>query len=298
MNRLAVILNASAGSVTDDLPHQIAKHFADRGSSSQLRVVSGAEIAETTRQARREGAEVIAAGGGDGTISTVASVLAGSETAMGVLPLGTLNHFAKDLNIPQQIDSAIDTIVGAHTISIDLGEVNGRTFINNSSLGVYPSIVAERDYELRKGHQKVVALALALVRVWKRYPLIAVTLRDESVARIVRTPFVFVGNGEYLLEGINKTRRKSHTGGKLHICSAPNISRFEGVRMVVAALAGRLHQLEYFESFLETRLDVEVPRAVSLSLDGEVTTLKSPLGYRTRPKALRVIVPAAGPAEE
>jgi diacylglycerol kinase family enzyme len=260
--------------------------------------VTGAELAEATQQAIRQGAGVIAAGGGDGTISTVATVLAGGQAALGVLPLGTLNHFAKDLHIPLPIERAIDTIVDGHTVDVDIGEVNGRTFINNSSLGVYPSIVSERDRQRRKGHRKLVSFVLALMRVWSRYPRIVVTLRDESPARIVRTPFVFVGNGEYALEGINLTRRNSLTGGKLHICLAPDISRLEGVRMVAAALAGRLHQVEYLETFLDTDLHVDVPRRVAASIDGEVMVLHSPLRYRVRPKALRVIVPAAPPAPE
>jgi diacylglycerol kinase family enzyme len=294
--QIAVILNAKAGSARDSLAHEIADRFSERGVSIALRVVDGAALAEVTREALQQGASVVVAGGGDGTISTVASMLADSDADLGVLPLGTLNHFAKDLRIPLEIQDAIDTIVGGHTMRVDVGEVNGRRFINNSSLGVYPSVVSEREREQRKGRRKLVSLALALMRVWKRYPRIVVTLHGDGSARMVRTPFVFVGSGEYKLEGINLTRRESLTEGVLHICLAPDISRLEGVRMVVAALLGRLHQVEYFESFLDSSLLVEAPRAVAVSLDGEVAVLQSPLRYGVRRKALRVIVPAT-PAE-
>jgi diacylglycerol kinase family enzyme len=296
--QIAVILNARAGSARDSLAQEIADHFGERGVSIALRVVDGAALGDVTREALQQGASVVVAGGGDGTISTVASMLADSDADLGVLPLGTLNHFAKDLRIPLEMQDAIDTIVDGHTMRVDVGEVNGRRFINNSSLGVYPSVVTERERERRKGRRKLVSLALALVRVWKRDPRIVVTLRGDGSARMVRTPFVFVGNGEYKLEGINLTRRESLTEGGLHICLAPDISRLEGVRMVVAALLGRLHQVEYFESFLDSSLLVEVPRAVPVSLDGEVAVLQSPLRYRVRPKALRVIVPASPAAAE
>jgi diacylglycerol kinase family enzyme len=137
---------------------------------------------------------------------------------------------------------------------------------------------------------------MALVRVWKRDPRVVVRLRHDQQTRVVRTPFVFIGNGEYKLEGIDLTRRESLTEGRLHICLAPNISRGEGVRMIMAALVGRLHEVEYFEAFLDTSLVVDVPPAVAVSLDGEVTILESPLRYRVRPKALRVIVPAEAAA--
>jgi YegS/Rv2252/BmrU family lipid kinase len=291
--RIAVIVNAAAGSARETQAEQIADAFSARGVSIDLRVVTGDRVAETTRQALQQSASVVAGAGGDGTMSTVASVLADSDADLGVLPLGTLNHFAKDLGIPVAVESAIDTIIAGHTISVDVGEVNSRRFINNSSLGVYPSIVAERVREQEKGRRKFVSLALAAMRVWKRYPSIVVTLRVNGRARLVRTPFVFVGNGEYKLEGIDLTRRKSLTAGQLHICLAPDISRLEAVRMAVAALAGRLHEVEYFEAFFDTSLLVDVRRPVAVSLDGEITVLQPPLNYRVLPKALRVIVPAA-----
>jgi YegS/Rv2252/BmrU family lipid kinase len=296
--RIAVILNATAGSASDSVAQQIAEHFSARGVNIVLRVVDGATLGAATREALEQGASVVAAGGGDGTISAVASILADTDADLGVLPLGTLNHFAKDLDIPLGTEDAVNTIVEGHTTTVDVGEVNGRLFINNSSLGVYPSVVTERERERRKGHPKVLSLAMALVRVWKRYPLIVVTLRVDGSARTVRTPFVFVGNGKYTLEGINLTRRERLSDGLVHICLAPNISRGEGVRMVAAALFGRLHQVEYFVEFFDTSLLVEAPRAVAVSLDGEVAVLQSPLHYRVRPKALRVIVPASPAAAQ
>jgi diacylglycerol kinase family enzyme len=257
--QIAVILNVRAGSARDSLAQQITDRLSARGANITLRVVDGAEVGEATREALRQGASVVAAGGGDGTISTVASILAGTDADLGVLPLGTLNHFAKDLRIPLEVQDAVDTIVDGHTTTVGVGEVNGRIFINNSSLGVYPRLVTERERERRKGYPKLVSFALALVRVWKRYPLIVVTLRVNGAERTVRTPFVFVGNGKYKLEGINLTRRESLTEGLLHICLAPNIARREGVRMVVAALLGRLHQVKYFEEIFDTSLFVTAP---------------------------------------
>ena len=84
------------------------------------------------------------AAGGDGTINSVASAVVGSEKSLGVLPFGTMNHFAKDLHIPLDLEGAVNTIVAGHKTKVDVGEVNGRIFLNNSSLGLYPSIVRER----------------------------------------------------------------------------------------------------------------------------------------------------------
>ena len=88
-------------------------------------------------------------GGGDGTLGSAASALAGTEVALGVLPLGTLNHFAKDLGLPIELDAAMDTVAANKPVAIDVAEVNGRVFLNNSSIGIYPFFVAKRSAEQR-----------------------------------------------------------------------------------------------------------------------------------------------------
>ena len=80
----------------------------------------------------------VVAAGGDGTINAVAAAIVDADKALGVLPFGTMNHFAKDLNIPLDFDGAIETIVAGHVTRVDVGDVNGRIFVNNSSLGLYP----------------------------------------------------------------------------------------------------------------------------------------------------------------
>ena len=125
---------------------------------------------------------VVVAGGGDGTISAVASVVAGTGVALGVLPLGTLNHFAKDLGIPLDTGAAVRAIAAKHTIEVDVGVVNGRVFINNSSLGLYPHIVRDRENQQRRlGRGKWYALAWATLTAFRRSRLLNVRLSlDEG----------------------------------------------------------------------------------------------------------------------
>ncbi|MEO5735178.1 MAG: diacylglycerol kinase family protein [Rubrivivax sp.] len=98
----------------------------------------GGEIAVKVTQAISQRADVIVAGGGDGTVSAVAAALTGGDIALGVLPLGTLNHFAKDLGLPLTLDEAVRQIAAGQTTRVDVGGVNGRVFVTNSSLGLYP----------------------------------------------------------------------------------------------------------------------------------------------------------------
>ena len=103
------------------------------------------------------------AGGGDGTVNTVASAVIDTDKTFGVLPLGTLNHFAKDLHIPLDLEAAARTIIAGHTTQVDVGEVNDEIFLNNSSLGLYPRLVQKRKKKQRLGSRKWAAFFWAAI---------------------------------------------------------------------------------------------------------------------------------------
>jgi diacylglycerol kinase family enzyme len=215
-----------------------------------------------------------------------------TDAALGILPLGTLNHFAKDAGVPLDLDDATRAIAGGRIIRVDAGDVNGRLFINNASVGMYASLTAERLAMQRLGRGKWLAHALAAGRVWRRYHRLHVLLRADGRERTVATPFVFVGNNEYQLSGLELGGRKRLDLGRLHVCMAPGMPRRRVARMIAVAIFGDLDRLEGFESFTTSEVTLDggtVRRRVSV--DGEVVTLDSPLEFRIRREALRVIVP-------
>jgi diacylglycerol kinase family enzyme len=128
------------------------------------------ELASSQERARRH-FDIVVVGGGDGSVSAAASVLAGSNISLGILPLGTLNHFARDLGLPLELEGAVRLIAAGRVRLVDVGEVNGRVFLNNSSLGIYPHLVAERDRYRRHGPARWLAAVFALCRVlWRLAP--------------------------------------------------------------------------------------------------------------------------------
>ena len=257
-----------------------------------VRVAGGPLVRTVACEAVARGATVVVAGGGDGTVSTAASVLAGAAATLGILPLGTLNHFAKDVGVPLDLDEAIQAIVGGRCVRVDVGEVNGRPFINNASIGMYASLIAERDAMQRIGRRKWFAHGLAAARVWRRYYRHHVRLQVDGRERAIHTPFVFVGNNTYQLSGLELGGRKTLDEGRLHVCMAANMPRRDVARMILTAMFGDICRLEGFESFTapELTLDGGVPR-LRVSLDGEVITLDNPLEFRSRRGALQVMVP-------
>jgi diacylglycerol kinase family enzyme len=203
-----------------------------------------------------------------------------------------MNHFAKDLQIPLDLDGAIKTIIAGQTTSVDIGEVNGHIFINNSSLGLYPSIVHERKRQQRLGWGKWPAYVWAALAILRRYPFLDVRVGVDGKELRSRTPFVFIGNNEYEMKSLNIVRRACLDQGELSLYMTNRTGRLGLVRLAVRALLGGLHQEKDFVALCTKEIWVGTRhRGVRVALDGEVTRLAPPLHYRVHPAALRVLAP-------
>ncbi|WP_034758990.1 diacylglycerol/lipid kinase family protein [Janthinobacterium lividum] len=296
MSKIAVIINGGAGcGYAPDWAQQLEAKFAAVGLDADITLAqSGAEMIATAERALRDGAPIVVAGGGDGTINAVASVVVGSGTPFGVLPLGTLNHFAKDLNIPLELDAAIANVAQGVPHQVDVGEVNGRIFLNNSSLGLYPDIVRDREKQQRRlGRGKWLAFSWALLAALRRYPFLSVQLTLNDAVHARRTPFVFIGNNEYMMEGLNIGERERLDGGQLSLYVAQRPGRLGLLKLALHALFGKLSQAKDFDVLTATDLEVATHhRRLRVATDGEVTIMNTPLQYRIRKAALAVLVPA------
>ena len=290
-----VIINAGAGNPhVDKRVKKLTELFLAGGLQVDIRLASSGEELDTLmRAAAAERPRLLVAAGGDGTISTAAAALVGSATVLGVLPFGTLNHFAKDLDIPLELEEAVGNIIDGNSIAVDVGEVNGRVFINNSSLGLYPDMVRDREHQhSRLGRGKFRSLVWASIAAFRRYPFLTVRLDVEGTKRVQVTPLVFVGNNEYSMEGFNIGERARIDGGRLSIYIVKKQGRAALVRLSLEALFGRLRQARDFEALTATDFVIETRHSrILVATDGEVQGMKSPLHYRIRPRSLRVIVP-------
>jgi diacylglycerol kinase family enzyme len=270
----------------------LAQTFAQLGHRVRIEVPSNCDLLEQlAREAAQAGAKLVIAGGGDGTMNAAANALAGSKTALGVLPLGTLNHFAKDLGIPLEIEAAVANALAGRVREVDVGEVNGRVFINNSSIGLYPEIVREREALQHDGKNKWLALAHAAIAVIRRSNAIKVRIQAQHQMLKTRTRFVFIGNNEYEFAGPRIAARVRLDGGALWVVQVPYVGRFRALAQAALAFfrAGAPRSPIVF-STQDLRIDVR-KRSIDVALDGEVMRMQTPLLYRSRPGALRVAVP-------
>jgi YegS/Rv2252/BmrU family lipid kinase len=290
---MIVVMNRSAGG-PDDPQTRIVELFRAQGEEPRvLQPDNGRDIAAVARDAAQSSERIVVAAGGDGTISAVAGALAGSDKILGVLPVGTLNHFAKDLGIPLDLEAAVRTIKEGEVAAIDVGEVNRRIFINNSSLGIYPQIVSRREVQQQRfARGKWMAFLWATIQALRRFPFLDLRIAFEGGQIVRRTAFLFVGNNEYKIAGFDLGSRSCVNAGKLGLYLSHGTGRFGLLRLAFHALFGRVDQAKDFDVFCVNEARVATgKRRLLVACDGEVERMQTPLDYRIRPAALRVLVP-------
>jgi YegS/Rv2252/BmrU family lipid kinase len=292
---IEVIVNQGSGTANgeDDIKTQVEDAFKAHNLEANVSVAeSGEDLMKLAERAAKSDAEIVVAGGGDGTISGVASKIIETDKIFGVLPLGTLNHFSKDLQIPQEIAEAVRVISEGNIQKIDVAEVNGQIFINNSSIGLYPKIVRRREKQQRLGKGKWSAAFWAATNVLRRYPFLHIKIVVDGKEVRRKTPFLFVGNNEYEMDFLNIGTRKCLDDGKLSVYLLHRTGRFGLLMLAARSLFGIMQRAKDFESLCIESFEIETHhKTLLVARDGEVELMQTPLCYSIRPQALRVIVP-------
>ena len=291
-----VLLNRGGGaaSADEDIAASARAALAGAGLDAEIELIDGGEIEARARAVAKRGDPLLIVGGGDGTVSAAAGAVADTATRLAILPLGTLNHFARDLGVPTGLPEAAALIAGGAERRVDIAEMNGRTFVNNSAIGVYPLMVADRDLQReRLGRGKRLAMAVASVRTLARFGHQRLTLSVNDLEARVDTPLLFVGNNDYQLELPGAGRREALDDGKLCVFVLRSKTRTGFLAATLRALIGRARPGDLVRLDGVERLRVDSGRhQLTVSLDGEVLRVAPPLDYRIRKQALRVIAPS------
>ena len=297
-----MLLNESAGTLaaskTADEPGRIRAGFGAQGVDAEVRLVPPDDLEKVSAEAARdESLAAVVAGGGDGTLNTIAAALTGTGKPFGVLPLGTHNHFAKDVGVPLDLDAAVAALArgvarGAFR-DFDVGEVNGKVFLNFSGIGLHPLVVKHRDVQRSVlGRRKFLALFVALFRVLRRPPVLRARIEGgaTSVRRI--TPSVIVCNNPHQMRVFGADNVSFNDRALLNVYVARATNPAGLLWLIVRAAFRTLDNARNFEVF--TLKDVTIRtrgRSARVSIDGEVADLATPLVYTVRRGGLRVVEP-------
>jgi diacylglycerol kinase family enzyme len=296
--RARLVLNSRAGTLAGgrQAPQrdEIVALLESAGVTVEAEARGDAPIDVRLRAAVAACPETIWVGGGDGTISAAAGLLAGTGVALGVLPLGTLNHFARDLAIPADWRDAIRALAHGAVGSVDVASVNGHTFINNCSLGSYPEAVRRRDALRReRGHGKWPAMLLASLAVWRDLRRMRLRLATDRGTTELRTPFVLVSNNRYAGPVLKTSLRPSLTEHRLWCYTTREHRTGALLRLAWQALTRRLDQTDALQVLSGAELRIEsLAGGIPAAADGEVVSLAPPLQFRIHPGALTVLIPA------
>jgi diacylglycerol kinase family enzyme len=286
--RATVFLNTRAGSFREESSGaRLRQLFASYGVEADVKTAFDLGHG---RSEELSASEMLVAAGGDGTVNAVANVAVAADLPLGVLPLGTLNHFAHDIGLPLTIEKAVGVIAARSERRVDVGEANGRVFVNNSSIGLYPELVRKRD-DRRSRLGKWPAMVLAALSILRRFPQTRIRLRARGNGVDRMTPILFVGNNRY-----QSTRRERLDEGVLAVYIAHVRSAAGLFRLALRGLIGRLDRATDLELYCIPEVVIESPRrSVRVAVDGEVERLAAPLEYRIRARALRVLMPPNAP---
>jgi diacylglycerol kinase family enzyme len=289
-----VVVNRGGGAASragDALVTQIEAAFFAAGLTADVHAVDGASLTATIERLSKNGA--VAIGGGDGTQGCAAAILSKAGAKHAILPLGTRNNLARQLGIPLDLDGAVKLIANGHTRMIDLSDVNGQTFVNNASIGLYPKLVKFREQGRKRGLPKWLANIPAAWRVLRNIGHRRYRLVLDNAPQPVVTPLLFIGNNVYSLDSGKVGVRDAMDDGKLSVFAVAKNTRWGLIGFAIRTLRGRSDPARDFAAIgtCKTLTISARRRRIPIALDGEVMRLETPLKFSIKPSALTVFAP-------
>ena len=287
---LPVIVNRHGGTASKEgasVGETLTAAFAKAGRAIELELIEGDELAATL--ARHADAPRVVVGGGDGTLGTAAQALMASGSELAVLPLGTRNHFARQLNVPLDLDAAAGLAATGAAYAVDVGEAGNRVFLNNASLGAYVELVRKRD---ASGLPKLLGSLVAGADVLRRLRPRRYALALDGVSQSIETVQLLIGNDRYEVDEGKPGERRSLHDGLLSVFAPAPLTRLGLLRAAYRLARGKPDMKLDFAIDADVReLRIEGEGAIGIALDGEETSLTLPLVLRSRPDALKVVAP-------
>lgn len=299
---LFVVLNSASGHKDSDEERQVlADVFNSAGRPFEfLQFDNPADIASVSARAvklaQKTGGVVVAAGG-DGTINAVAGAVLRSSCPFGVLPQGTFNYFGRTHAIPQDARAAATALLGASISPVTVGEVNGRVFLVNASLGLYPQLLEDREaWKQQFGRSRLVAFASGLATIFQARGQLKLEIEIAGKITALRTPTLFIGNNHLQLAqvGIDAAHADAVNRGELAGIAVRPIGTLALFGLLVRGMVGRLGDADHIDSFSFRKLKVAMrgKRRVKVATDGEITWMTPPLVFQVADTPLLLMVPA------
>ncbi|TWI69468.1 diacylglycerol kinase family enzyme [Pseudoduganella lurida] len=298
---LYIVLNAGSGaSETAERQAAIEAVLNAAGRPFHLHLVEGDEldhaaIAHAGKACANGG--ILVAAGGDGTINTVARQAIRQGCPFGALPQGTFNYFGRTHGIPEDLSEAVHALLTATEQPVQVGTVNGRIFLVNASIGLYPKLLHEREQDKKQfGRNRVVAGLSALKTILMPHRRLRLQLEAEERTVHLRTPTLFVGNNRLQMEQVGLVPvMPGVADGELAAVAPKPVGRLGMLALLFRGALGRLADTDDVVAFGFRRMTVRMPfygrRRLQAAVDGELLELTTPLHFEALDGRLRLMVP-------
>jgi diacylglycerol kinase family enzyme len=299
-HRIFIVFNPGSGHQGDrGLPDRLRALAAREGEAVTLHEMrKGEDLHALCRRALAEGHDCIAVAGGDGTVAGVADAMRGLDVPLGVLPMGTFNYFARGIGVPLDLDSAFAALRGGVACPVATGTVNGKVFLNNASLGVYPAILRKREGIYRRwGRSRMMAYVSVISTIlgFSRGRRMRVTV--DGVARRQRAPLLFVANSAYQLEEFGLPGADAIRDGQFAVFLSKDVGRWGLLRHAALLMGRSMRNHRDFELMIGREVQVAGPRRPLVAIDGERRILDAPVRITRDDSLLHVILPRKEKAE-
>lgn len=292
---ICVIANSKSGA-TARVAVAIDRAMTVFGDRAELRIFTG-DPAPVTEQAIRDGYSIIVAAGGDGTVAGVAHSLAGTSAVMAVLPMGTFNYFARGLNTPADAADAASAILEGAPHEIAVGSVNGKIFLNNVALGLYPTILDEREAAYQRwGRSRIMAHWSTLRTILRLQRSMRVRIVADGVEQARRSPMIFVARSAYQLDQFGVEGSAAISDDRFAVYIARPTTRIGLLKLAWRLMRpGTVDLSADMELLTPQTLVIDQPklRRIRIAYDGERAKMILPLTFRIDRHSLSVILPPA-----
>jgi len=301
MKNIAIVINRLAGSCLNlDLAqkkNEFIQFFQNNYTAVHVYIVEPTEIQQLIQKLiASKTIDTLIVGGGDGTISSAASLLVDSGIVFGIFPLGTFNQFAQDLGIPVNLEQAMQVLTQGVVEAIDVGSVNGHFFLDKASVGIHPHAIEKREiYRKKLRINKVNAIIYALLDTVWRPPSLRIHLQLKGQEERIKTPFILIGNNRYEAIPLTFPKRRAFNEGHLSVFYTRHIKRQALFNMGLKTLVfgenfNNITELE--QLWVEAVTIKSHKKRLKVAIDGEVKRLDSPLRFNIHPQSLRIIMPS------
>ena len=286
-----VILNPSSGKKKDDPDTAALIDRIRNDPRADLKVLDRPrDLTRVVKAAVAEGYTCIVAAGGDGTIAGVTSGLLGTGVTLGVLPMGTFNFVARGLGIPEDPAAAFEIALSGQARPFALGEVNGRIFLNNASLGAYATVLDVREGVYKQwGRSRIAAYWSVIKAMMTLYRPLHLTVTVDGRTIELRSPMAFVASSAYQLEQYQFDGADAVRDGKLALILAPDSNRLQLLWGSAKILVGAIHRGQDYLMHIGEDITIKTRRTSSLvARDGENERMTGPYRFTVRRDAIMV----------